>query len=375
MQNEKIASIVLAVIIVVALAGFFLITYGDEIFDNLFGGKTSKTIESGDCADVNYVGKFADGTVFDTSYNNSETKTGGTPAKFFISLDSGEIPPGEYSDYRSGIEGFTEGLIGLKEGETATIGPIPPEKAYGTYPKVGDIISFLNPETGKENSIYIVDIQEDQPMPEEYISVLGDINTTIYVLKYNMYDLGDKIPLYLSWDNATTITRINETMIWMYTTPPDDLATNFTWLESPDGSSLITYWENASNVTTMNDTTIIVTHSPDIGDTMTIVTPSMFGTSTTEYTVVGITDDKINTSYLIDPSDPINLSYQEFDRTITIERNQTQVIQLDHPTAAFEQVLSIIKTYYNPDLKISFHELSGKTLYFEVEIVEIHKIT
>jgi len=33
-----------------------------------------------------------------------------------------------------------EGLIGLEQGQTATIGPIPPEDAYGIYPQVGDVI-------------------------------------------------------------------------------------------------------------------------------------------------------------------------------------------------------------------------------------------
>ena len=88
-------------------------------------------IAPGDCADVHYIGRYSsNNTIFDTSYAIAQSKTGGTPLKIFVSFDKNATSP--KAGYSSEIiEGFMEGIIGMKEGETKVIGPIPPEKAYG----------------------------------------------------------------------------------------------------------------------------------------------------------------------------------------------------------------------------------------------------
>ena len=71
MQKEKLAAIGLAVIIIGALSTYLIAEHWDEILENLSeNGEKENTIELGDCADVNYVGKLANGTVFDTSYED-----------------------------------------------------------------------------------------------------------------------------------------------------------------------------------------------------------------------------------------------------------------------------------------------------------------
>ena len=71
-------------------------------------------VESGKTVTVNYTGKLEDGSVFDTSL-----KEGREP--LHTVLGNGSLIPG-----------FEKGLLGLKEGEKATLN-IDPVEAYGEY--------------------------------------------------------------------------------------------------------------------------------------------------------------------------------------------------------------------------------------------------
>ncbi|RLF28389.1 MAG: hypothetical protein DRN05_04270, partial [Thermoplasmata archaeon] len=134
--KRNVAVILLAVIVAGAVAAVTIARNSDilpEIIKNIFMEKN--TIEIGDCVDVHYIGRYAsNNTIFASSYDDPENKTGGSPLKIFVSTDPDASPPDKYSDYSNRIdqnfvEGFIDGLIGLKEGDTKTIGPIPPEKA------------------------------------------------------------------------------------------------------------------------------------------------------------------------------------------------------------------------------------------------------
>jgi len=365
MEKEKLVAIGLAVIIIALASLVLFITYGGDIIDNLFSEGTE--IETGDCVDVNYIGRYAsNNTVFDSSYEDYETKSGATPLQIFVTLDPESYPPDGYENYTSGwIEGFIEGLVGLKEGQTTTIGPIPPEKAYGLYPSVGDKIDISDESLASDMHLEFLDVQKDAAMPEEYIGVLPGNTTTLFILKDLSYSLNQKLTLYETWKNSTTITKINDTQIWLRTTPPDDKMTNFTWVELDPYGSEVNYWENKSTVTTLNESKIIVTHTPDIGETLLMSS----GYTDIEYTVVNMTDDKINMSYTGYDG---NITYMEIDRTETIERNQTQNITYFWPYEMMDYVISIL-TQIDPDFKYSLHPLAGESLLFEVTIEEVQK--
>jgi peptidyl-prolyl cis-trans isomerase B (cyclophilin B) len=85
-------------------------------------------IEPGDGVTIHYVGRFEDGSIFDTSRSEVARK------EDLISAQGHE--PAEYAplSFTVGrgdiIEGLDDGLVGLSEGEEATI-TVPPEKAYG----------------------------------------------------------------------------------------------------------------------------------------------------------------------------------------------------------------------------------------------------
>jgi peptidyl-prolyl cis-trans isomerase B (cyclophilin B) len=85
-------------------------------------------IERGDGATIHYVGRFEDGSLFDTSrqevarHEDLITAQGNEPADYAplsFTVGRGDI-----------IEGIEEVLVGMSEGEERTI-KVPPEKAYG----------------------------------------------------------------------------------------------------------------------------------------------------------------------------------------------------------------------------------------------------
>src|SRR6056297_883917 len=88
------------------------------------------SIETGDSVTIEYVGRFEDGGVFDTS-------------RYEVAAEHGlvEAQENEEDDYSplsftvgegDVIEGLDEALVGMTEGEDATV-TIPPEKGYGEF--------------------------------------------------------------------------------------------------------------------------------------------------------------------------------------------------------------------------------------------------
>lgn len=75
---------------------------------------TGATAAAGDSVTVNYVGTFADGTVFDASAKHAETANG-----FTFTLGAGQV-----------IKGWDQGVAGMKEGGKRKL-VIPSALAYG----------------------------------------------------------------------------------------------------------------------------------------------------------------------------------------------------------------------------------------------------
>lgn len=94
---------VTAVIIIAAvlIGGYFLISTNPM---------EAETAQNGDVVDVHYTGKFADGTIFESS-------VGKDPISF--TLGTGAV-----------IKGWDEGIVGMTVGEKRTL-TIPPELGYG----------------------------------------------------------------------------------------------------------------------------------------------------------------------------------------------------------------------------------------------------
>ncbi|MCK5031668.1 MAG: FKBP-type peptidyl-prolyl cis-trans isomerase, partial [Thermoplasmatales archaeon] len=227
MQSEKIAVIALVAIIVGALSVYSLATYGEDIFDNLFGeNKESEpeTIALGDCADVNYIGKYAsNGTVFDSSYEDAENKTGGIPLQMFVSTNKSAVSP--KPGYMGIIKGLAEGLDELKENDTATIGPIPPEKAYGAKKLgIGDTFSTINLALEMNQTVQVIDLTSDFiSLKWINLETLGKFTMPQMILKnLSSIDQSEILtipPPYSIWENSTEITNITDETVTVKNTP------------------------------------------------------------------------------------------------------------------------------------------------------------
>lgn len=85
-------------------------------------------VEEGDLVGVKYEGKYLNGTVFDSNMDSS--------ALLKFTVGDGGL-----------IQGFDEGVIGMRQGQKLTI-EIPPEKGYGlSDPELIRVLSFEEFET------------------------------------------------------------------------------------------------------------------------------------------------------------------------------------------------------------------------------------
>jgi len=375
MQNEKIAIIALAIIIFGALAVYLGATYGEEILGNLFpeeekpGGE--KIIEIGDCADINYIGTLTDDSIFDSSYDFPENKTGGTPLKVFISMNQSEMPPTDYPTYSSGlIEGFMEGLIGLKEGETAIIGPIPPDKAYGERGiQVGDtfttsLVTYSNFGYNFNQTFEVTDYNE-QNMTIKWLDVedLGSFTLPEGMLMQDLqnayYTIYENLPPFYLWEDATETINVTDEYVEVKITPTksENISENISFLTV--GTKISTVFPDATTAT-WDDTSVTITSSPEPGA---VYTFEYMGT-VLSVTVDNITDDHINITIEMEgekQSIPLNRTI-EFDRTYNLPR------------------IYLIPTMYQMLFAEDFeregystHELAGEELTFEVTIETVYK--
>jgi len=378
-DKTAIAVAVLTIIIIGALSIFFIATYYPDIFENLF--EEEQTIEFGDFVEVHYIGRYvSNDTIFDSSYIDPENKTGGYPIRVFVTLNSSETPPDEYSSYSpligdDYVEGFIKGLIGFKTKQIGQIGPLGSEKAYGIKPKAGDIID-LTEMAGTDYILKILEIKENVPMPAELIQYFGDENTTIYVLREESHYIGEVINIYSDalgtpiWENASVVTKINETHLWHYTTPIEGLYENITWVfTNLEEGNMINYPTNSTDVTSINKTSFTITHTPSINDTIQYF-DNNYPTGI-DYVIENIIDDKIIT-YLDDGSSEENKTIREFARSETIQRNRTQQITTSFPLEYLEMLFSFLRTS-DSGIIFSLGPLADEKVYFEVEIVEVHK--
>jgi FKBP-type peptidyl-prolyl cis-trans isomerase 2 len=329
-------------------------------------------IALGDCADIQYIGRYANNnTVFDSSYGDVETKTGGTPLQVFVTLDQTEQSP--KSGYSTVIEGLAEGLVGMKEGDSGVIGPIPPEKAYGAKKlKVGDsfytssLALELNQtlEVTKLGTTFIslrwIDMNDLGvfTMPQMILRNLSSMEPTDMVL----YP-----PPYYLWENATVIQSITEDSVNVFTTPTStsNLVDN---IEPIQFDTTTAFLFHDASTAEWDEDTITITNNPSIGASYTYIV-DYYGTNMTIiFEVEKITNDSINVSILYEGSE--EKLYQEVPRVLTFSRTFAMPRNYDNIPLMYQDML------FGPDLAqqgYSTSELAGDSLIFEVEIVKVYK--
>lgn len=366
MHMERTGIVALILLILMAASTTSLYIYRNEI-ENMF--KPKKVVEIGDCVDVEYIVRYAsNGTVIDTSYESvakqygiyRENKTY-QPLKIYVDTDPNSFPPAGYEDYSSAYipRGVIEALIGMKEGEEKVV-TVPPEKAYGTKPKINDTINISGV------NFKLIRIKENASMPSRFTSIYDNKTTDVYVLRIDGLKVGEVLPDYLDpfssfWKNSSVITKINETTAWIYVTPTTEIGENFTWMSyDQKNNTVVSFLSNKSKITKITDDIIEIQINPDINDTIFFAQ----GFSQNIYTVINVTEDKI-----IAEADNETM---EFERTVVVKRNQTVDITMKFPADFLRDLFDYMRML-DPTFRYSLNKFADQTLIYDLKIEKIYK--
>jgi FKBP-type peptidyl-prolyl cis-trans isomerase 2 len=264
-----------------------------------------KTVKKGDTISVDYTGSLEDGTVFDTSIESV--------AKGY-DIFKPEFAPLQFKVGEPGIiEGFDEGVVGMKVGETKTL-TIPPEKGYGLVdPELINTYDLIENVSAKEISFPRV---FDIPL-EQFESTYGPGHNK----SDSVIPPGTNINL--------TIKNINSSVSLSY-----NLTVGFQIFQ-----------QNAPwNMTVVKINETNITIKPGVKKNDTVRLPlDQFQKRPWTSTVIGVTGDNITLRHNPIPETTVQTMYG----AITVKFNETSLI-IDQN-----------------------HELAGKTLIFNVTLISI----
>lgn len=376
METEKLVAIILVVVVVGGLSAFLFVNYGDTIFD------VKPTVEIGDCVNVSYILYLVDENgekvipAYDYSYGDVDNKTGGYPVPAFVTYNKSEESPEGYEYYMPMIEGFTEGIIGLKEGDEVEIGPIPPEKAYGDNKLAeGDTFVTGNLAYGLNQTVEVTELT-NASISLKWIDVESIDKFTMPQMVFknlSTMDTNEMIivppPFYL-WEDSTEIVEIKDNEVVTRTTPTssENILDSIEQVQYGTGDADLTYVFPDATTVTWDETTVTFNHSPEEGKEYPYSLEYYGETLNIIFTVENVTDEIINVSTVYEGSE--EKTYQEIATTLTFDRNFTL-------PRMYNDIPSMYQVYiFGEDLEnagYSAHELAGETLFFEVKIEEIHK--
>ncbi len=264
-------------------------------------------VKQGDNISVNYIGSFPDGKVFDTNIetvakenNLFDPEKKYTPFQFIVG--TGQV-----------IQGFDEGVIGMKVDESKTF-TIPPEKAYPIKPNLIRVVPI------------ILDLPANDTLPRTFNVSIGEFEQ--YFGKNHTVEDTLKIP---DTNINITINNISSEVSLTYDLKVGD---NVWDARSPWNETVIK----------IDDKNI--TMRPNITKNMIIQFPSAFWNTT----VIGINSTRITLRH--NPIPPT---------TVTVPGMYGQEIPMK---------ISFNETSIIMDQN---RELAGKTLIFNVTIVSINK--
>jgi len=389
MNNEKIAMIALVIIIAGALSLFLVSSFGGDIIDNLFDDTTTPTqgdnvIEEGDCADVNYIGRYAtNDTVFDSSYDDVDEKTGGNPLNIFVATDKTLPSPTGYSNYTSGfIDGLLTRLIGKEEGGTYTL-EIPPAEAYGAkklavgnqFQSSSFALNTINTALSLNQTLEVTKLT-DTNLSLKWVNLdnYGKFTMPQIVLNDLLAATQEDMilipPPHFIWENASEIIDYDEETVTIKTTPTktENLYDTFEQVQFGFGQNDVFSIFPDATTATYNESTITLTSDPEVGAEYEY-SYSYFGQEIVmTYTVINKTDETIG----------LRIVTEGYDET------QNQTVQR---TLSFDRIYEFPRTYddipteyqdalIGMDLEregYSLNKLAGETLIFEVTIENVYK--
>ncbi len=178
-------------------------------------------VDIGDTVSVNYIGRFTDGKVFDTSYESIAKENdlyieGRDYAPLTFGVGAGQM-----------IKGFDDAVVGMALGETKTV-TIPPEDAYGASDpeKIIDIPTSLDRiiYLGREFDISSSDFDNafgKDPVLDDIVGAMFPWNFTVkeigsenITLEY-MMEIGDTFIMPQTAWNSTVMEKNGTTLTIM----------------------------------------------------------------------------------------------------------------------------------------------------------------
>ena len=275
----------------------------------LFSGCVEKAVKTGDNISVDYVGSLEDGKVFDTSIEsvakaNNLSTPGATyePLKFTV----GKTP-------RAVIEGFDEGVIGMKIGQTKTL-RIPPEKAYP-----------IDPE-----AIHVSPIVQDIPATRVLPAVFEIPNSQFEQFFGPNYSAGDTVQIPDTNINITILNKTSEVSLKY------DLAVG------------AVVWDSRAP---WNETVV------KIDDKNITLRPNVTKNDIVQYQTAPFTTTVVDVD----------------DENITLRHNPISETRVNLPGMFGQMVPTTIKFNETSVIMDQNSEVAGKTLIFNVTLVSIDK--
>ncbi len=222
-RRKKMISVIAILLI------FFLAFAASKNFDMGFLSPASSpvpVVDIGDTVAVNYIGRFTDGKVFDTSYEsiakeNDLYAEGRDYAPLTFEVGAGQM-----------IKGFDNAVAGMALGETKTV-TIPPEDAYGA----GDPEKIIEIPTSLDRMMYLdreFDISSSdfenvfgkEPVLDNIVGAMFPWNFTVkeigsenITLEY-MMEIGDTFVMpQTAWNS--TVTAKNGTALTIMQNPEE----------------------------------------------------------------------------------------------------------------------------------------------------------
>lgn len=263
-------------------------------------------------ATVDYIGRLADGKIFDTSVR--EISLGPFPTTETFRQRTNPQPLQVNLDPQAGqvISGFRDAVQGLEVGETQTA-ILPPSEAYGAARVHENVSATTDLQKQEEVPRFLRDFPRNQLPPDfgiedaeegdriNYTTSQGEASLTFMfrlvekgnetVTLERMERVGDTTTFYAPWPNATEVVEVTEETIVFETTPPEGLG-SFTWDVNPN--SHMASWENATTVDQVNETTIVLRHQPEEG--LEYEASSNPRAPPQTYTVHEVTDEEVHVS-------------------------------------------------------------------------------
>lgn len=274
--------------------------------------KTPIVVENDDIIEVNYIGGFDNGTVFDTSYRDIAIENNiYDPARKYpplkFKVGSGQVIPG-----------FDDAVMGMKAGEEKTV-KIPPTLAYGKYdPKL------------------VMEVNRTQKSPRTQNVTLDKFLTVVGKQPFvGMEFTVSEAPWPLTVEKITNVTRTMDISLAKFKKDTGEdpgvgksfMMSNITWPVT------VLNFTNTTVAINLIETLVAIRHNPSGNE----ILDTMLGNAT-----VSVTDSEI----IITANPVAGKNYEGL------------------------RVIAVNETTITADLN---HELAGKILVFKVKVESITK--